>query len=448
MGKNKTFFVCLECGYSHPTWSGKCMSCGSWNTLVEEKKNQKNSNKNFRSKEKISPVSITKIEKGKGSEGRLSTGIKTLDEAVGGGIVKGQVILISGQPGIGKSTLLLQVTSNIADRKKVLYVTAEESVNQIYLRGSRIKGLKDNLFVVSETNFEIILEVISELKPEFLVLDSIQTVYSENLESAAGSVSQVREISGKITEIAKKEGISVVIVGQVTKEGSIAGPKVLEHIVDTVVQFEGERGHAYRVLKVVKNRFGPSGEIAVFSMNDSGLTEVENPSSIFLLERPEDVAGSIIFPYTEGSKPVLIEIQALVSKTFYPVPQRKTQGVDINRLSIITAILEKEVGLNLRDKDIFINVVGGLYIKEPALDLPLALAVFSSYRNKPIHSRLAAFGELGLTGEIRSVHFTEHRIKEAEKFGFDKILIPFSKDVNGKNIIKVKNIKDAVKVIQ
>lgn len=446
MAKKKTIYVCNECGATFPTWSGRCSVCGSWNSLVEEKKSP---GKSFRpeKKEYSKPVPITKAKIEEKYE-RISTGIKTLDEALGGGIVKGQVILISGEPGIGKSTLLLQISSNMADNSKVLYVTGEESAHQVYLRGERIQALKENLIILSENILENILDAIETEKPDFVIVDSVQTIYSTQLESIAGSVSQVREVSGRLTEIAKQKGIPVVLVGQVTKEGNIAGPKVLEHIVDTVAQFEGERGHAYRVLKIIKNRFGAAGELSVFSMEEKGLKEVADPSSFFLAERPQGKPGSVIFPFTEGSKPVLVEIQALVSKTVYAVPQRKTQGFDINRLSIITAILEKELGIFLKDRDIFVNIVGGIDVKEPAADLPVALAIISSLRNTPVPENLVAFGELGLTGEVRSVYYTEHRIKEAEKFGFAKIVVPANIDMDNKNLIKVKNIQQAVEALK
>ncbi len=445
MKKSKTLYVCTECGASFPTWSGRCSSCGNWNTLVEEIA-QKTKNETFIKKSSSRPKKITEAKKKQNFE-RLTTGIPTLDEALGGGIVYGQVLLVSGEPGIGKSTLLLQVANNISKSNKVIYITGEESEHQVYLRAERIGALNDNLLVMSETNLESILNAIENEQPDFIVVDSVQTVYSSELESAAGSVSQVREVSGKLTETAKSKGISTIIVGQVTKEGSIAGPKVLEHIVDTVANFEGERGHAYRVLKVIKNRFGAAGEMAVFSMKDRGLEEVKNPSSFFLSERPVGEPGSVIFPFTEGSKPVLVEIQALVSKTVYAVPQRRSQGIDLNRVAIITAILEKEGRIFLKDRDVFINVVGGIQIKEPAVDLPLALSIASSFFNKPIDKDLVAFGELGLTGEIRSVHYTEMRIKEAERFGFKKVLVPVNTEVEGKNIIKVKNIKEPLSLL-
>ncbi|GAB6072642.1 DNA repair protein RadA [Venenivibrio stagnispumantis] len=442
MKKEKTIYVCNECGATFPTWTGKCPSCGAFGSMVEEKLDKKQ--KITYPKEDINILPITKAKQ-ESSFTRFKTGFKTLDEALGGGFVLGQVVLVSGEPGIGKSTLLLQISSNLANHKKVLYITAEESAHQVYLRAERINALKDNLYIVANTNLETILEAIDKLNPEFIVLDSVQTVYSSELESGAGSVSQVRYISSKITQIAKEKGITSIIVGQVTKEGSIAGPKVLEHIVDTVAQFEGERGHAYRVLKIIKNRFGASGELTVFNMKETGMEEVLDLSSFFLSERPENKAGSIIFPYTEGSKPILVEVQALVSKTVYAVPQRKTQGIDINMLAIITAILEKEANLFLKDRDIFVNVVGGIQIDEPAVMLPVALAIVSSFKNIPIKSYITAFGEVGLTGEVRSVHYSEIRIKESKKFGFNKIIS--SNKIKDENVIGISHINEAIKII-
>ncbi|EDP74341.1 DNA repair protein RadA [Hydrogenivirga sp. 128-5-R1-1] len=446
MAKKKTAYVCSECGANFPTWSGKCSNCGSWDTLVEEVISKQKTSGNQILK-KVNPVPLTNVDKTFEFE-RISTNIKNLDEALGGGIVPGQVILISGEPGIGKSTLLLQLANNLAqDGKKVLYATGEESANQIYLRGERIRALNENIFILADTNFDNILDAIDKINPDFIILDSVQTVYSSELESAAGSVSQVKYVSSKLTEIAKQRNIPTVLIGQVTKEGNLAGPKVLEHLVDTVANFEGERGHAYRVLKLIKNRFGAAGEIAVFNMTSKGLEEVNDPSSFFLMEKPEGKAGSIIFPHTEGSKPVLIEIQALVSKTVYAVPQRRAQGIDINRVSIITAILEKELNIFLKDKDIFINVVGGMQIKEPAVDLPLAIAIISSVFEKPVPEGTAAFGELGLTGEVRSVYYSDLRIKECEKFGIKNIIIPYNTRVDNINVSKIKSVKQLIKDI-
>jgi len=448
MGKAKVKYVCVNCGATFPKWLGRCPNCNMFNTIEEKSEEIKKSISQTATLEedfKLKP--ITSINEDFALE-RLSTGIKNLDEALSGGFVKGQVLLISGEPGIGKSTLLLQVASEIAKRgKKVLYISGEEAENQIYVRGKRINALSDNLFILSETNLERILAILEREKPDFVIIDSIQTVQSDRLDSIAGSVSQIKEASGKLVDVAKKLGIPLVIVGQITKEGTIAGPKILEHLVDSVAYFEGEKGHAYRVLKIIKNRFGSTGEIAVFNMTSKGLEEVKDPSSFFLSERNKEKSGSIIFPFTEGSKPVLVEIQALVYKTFYPVPQRKTQGIDINKLSIITAILEKELDINLSDKDIFINVVGGMYIREPAVDLPIAIAILSSYFNKPLPDDVAAFGELGLTGEVRSVYYTDLRIKECKKFGIKKIIVPFHTDISDKSLIKVKEIKEIKKLL-
>lgn len=445
--KIKTVYICSKCGAKYPRWMGRCSNCGEFNTLIEEIQDQSVDNRTVSHQESSKPISIVEVDKSPKLE-KVSSGISNLDDALGGGLVKGQVILISGEPGIGKSTLLLQVASNIAKQnKKVIYISGEESVNQIYLRGKRINALDKNLYILSETNLEKILYTLEKEKPDFFIIDSVQTTLSENLESSAGSVSQVKYTSGKLTEFAKQFEIPVFLVGQITKEGNIAGPKILEHIVDTVVYFEGEKGYAYRVLKVRKNRFGSTGEIAVFNMTSTGLKEVAEPSFFFLSEKPEGKAGSIIFPYTEGSKPVLVEIQALVSKTFYPVPQRKTQGIDINKLSIITAILEKEAKIQLGDKDIFINVVGGMNIREPAVDLPLALAILSSVYNKPISSEFCAFGEIGLTGEIRSVYYMDLRIKEAKKFGIKNLIVPKQTGFNDSSLLKVSTIKDAINIL-
>ncbi len=429
MGRKKTVFVCTSCGYQSGRWLGRCPSCGSWNSFTEEVEVPRVTPKargvlNFLSSSS-KPLPITQAEEEVFV--RFPSGIGVFDHAIGGGLVKGQVILIGGEPGIGKSTLLLQLSHSLArEGKKVLYASGEESVNQIHLRAKRLKALNENIFVLSETVLEKIEEVAQELNPDILILDSVQTVFSAEIESSAGSVSQVREVTYRITELSKKSGAVSFIVGHVNKEGQIAGPKVLEHIVDTVLQFEGERGSFYRILKVVKNRFGPAGEVAVFKMTSFGLEEVPEPSAFFISERNIDRAGTVIFPYTEGTKPVLLEVQALVLPSVYSTPQRRSEGFNPNRLSLILAILEKEANIFLRDKDVFVNIVGGMEVDEPGVDLAVALAITSSVKNKPIPPEVAVFGELGLTGEIRNVYFAKARVDEAKRFGFKRILVPKS----------------------
>ncbi|NPB04885.1 MAG: DNA repair protein RadA [Aquificae bacterium] len=427
MGREKTVFVCQNCGYRTGRWLGRCPSCGGWNTLVEEAavpqpKLKKRGVLNFLA-QGSGPVPITEASEVEYS--RFPSGIGVLDAALGGGLVKGQVSLIAGEPGIGKSTLLLQLSKGLAEGgKKVLYVSGEESAGQIYLRAKRLGALDERIVVLPETVLEKIEEAADEVKPDVLILDSVQTVFSADLESSAGSVSQVREVTYRITELAKRGGITAFVVGHVNKEGQIAGPKVLEHIVDTVLQFEGERGSFYRVLKVVKNRFGPSGEIAVFKMTSEGLREVPEPSAFFVSERNAGRSGTVVFPHTEGTKPVLLEVQALVLPAVYSTPQRRSEGFDPNRLSLILAVLEKEAGIFLRDKDVFVNVVGGVEVDEPGIDAAVALAVASSAKNKPVPPEVAVFGELGLTGELRNVYFAEARVKEAKRFGFNRVLVP------------------------
>ena len=379
---------------------------------------------------------------------RISTGFPNLDEALGGGVVAGQVILIAGEPGIGKSTLLLQVADRYTSHGKVLCVSGEESGSQIALRGRRLGIANRDVLLLPETSFERILSFIDKEEPSLIVLDSIQTIYSERLESSAGSVSQVREVTFRLAEVCKEKGIPCFIVGQVTKEGTIAGPKVLEHMVDTVLNFEGERYNFYRVVKVAKNRFGQAGEVAVFKMGDTGLEEVADPSSFFISEK-RDAPGSVVFPHTEGSKPILLEIQALVIPALYTTPQRRTQGFDVNRLSLILAILEKEASLFTRDADVFVNVAGGLSVKEPAVDLAVALSIASSKKEIPIPTDTVVFGELGLSGEVRSVHFGEIRLREAHRFGFKRAIVPASAEIKieGMEVIPVSNLGEALEVI-
>ena len=394
------------------------------------------------------PIPITEAEEVRYI--RFPSGINIFDQALGGGLVKGQVALIAGEPGIGKSTRLLRLSHSLAVRgKRVLYISGEESVNQLYLRAKRLKTLNENLLVYSETVLEKIEDTVEELAPEILILDSVQTVFSAELESSAGSVSQVREVTYRITELSKRNDITTIVVGHVNKEGQIAGPKVLEHIVDTVLQFEGERGSFYRILKVVKNRFGPSGEMAVFKMTSLGLEEIPEPSAFFISERNSDRAGTVIFPHTEGNKPVLLEVQALVLPSVYATPQRRSEGFDPNRLSIILAILEKEANIFLRDKDVFVNIVGGVEVDEPAVDAAVALAIASSVKNKPVPPDVAVFGELGLTGEIRNVYFAEARVKEAKRFGFENILVPktVAEELREENLKGFSHIKDLLEEV-
>jgi len=452
VAKKKTVYVCTECGYQSGRWLGRCPSCGGWNTFTEEVeiptvKSKSRNVLNFLSTSG-KPIPITEAEEVQYL--RFPSGIRVFDQALGGGLVKGQVALIAGEPGIGKSTLLLQLSHALAQSgKKVLYISGEESVNQIYLRAKRLGALNENLVVFSETLLERIEESAEELKPEVLILDSVQTVFSAELESSAGSVSQVREVAYRITELSKRHEITSFIVGHVNKEGQIAGPKVLEHIVDTVLQFEGERGSFYRILKVVKNRFGPSGEVAVFKMTSFGLEEVPEPSAFFISERNTERAGTVIFPYTEGTKPVLLEVQALVLPSVYATPQRRSEGFNPNRLAIILAILEKEANIFLRDKDVFVNIVGGMEVDEPGIDAAVAVAIASSAKNKPVPPDVAVFGELGLTGELRNVYFAEARVKEAERFGFNRILAPKSvaEELGNKKVEGYRHIKELLEAV-
>ncbi len=428
MAKKKTVYVCQSCGYKSPTWSGRCPQCGKWGTFVEEVETGTNTKISWIDKKsEVLPISSI----GESCESRFETAIRGFDNLSGGGLVKGSVCLLSGEPGIGKSTFLLQLSNIMASYGKVLYVTAEESAEQIGLRARRLGIKSSGLFVLAENNLDVIAEKIKRLKPVFAVFDSIQTLYVPYIESAAGSVSQVRESASFITRLSKTSGITSFIVGHVNKEGNIAGPKVLEHIVDAVFQFEGDKGYNFRILSSQKNRFGSTGEVAVFEMRDSGLFEVPNPSEFFLSERPEGKPGSVIFSGIEGTRPMLLEIQALVTRAAFTTPQRRAKGVDLNRLSLIVAILEKELGYPLRNFDVFVNVVGGVKVSEPAVDLAVALAIASSYTGKPIMENLAVFGEMGLTGEVRRVKLEREREKEAAKNNFEVL----------KN---VKNISEAV----
>lgn len=449
MAKIKTKYICQECGYETGKWLGKCPACNSFSTFSEEiiiKQSKTttipNSSKAL-SLDNISPI----------SELRIKTGIKELDRVLGGGIVQGSLTLIGGDPGIGKSTLLLQICQSIGNNnKKILYVSGEESVHQIKLRANRLKISTQNLLLLSETNFNIIENTIKELSPDLVIIDSIQTVFLDELSSAPGSVTQVRECTTKIMRIAKCENISTLIVGHVTKDGAIAGPRILEHMVDTVLYFEGERLASYRILRSVKNRFGSTNEIGVFEMRQIGLIEIDNPSEYMLSGRPLNVSGSSVTCSIEGTRPILIEVQSLVSYTTFNIPRRMATGMDFNRIVLLIAVLEKKAGLQLGSYDVYVNLAGGIKILEPSLDASVACSIVSSYKNKVINSKSLIFGEIGLSGEIRSVSFCEKRVTEALKLGFEAVFLPKDnlKEVSSINNIKiygVSNINELINLI-
>jgi DNA repair protein RadA/Sms len=421
--KQKTIYNCQQCGFQNPKWLGKCPDCGQWNSLVEETftVTKKGSKATLLRPEGV-PVRLQDVNAT--NEDRICCGIEEFDRVLGGGVVPGSLTLIGGDPGIGKSTILLQAAGSWARSGSVLYVTAEESAHQVKLRANRLQVPSSDLYLLAETSLEGIVERARDLKPTFLVVDSIQTVFTAALESAPGSISQVRECAGRLMHMAKREGIPTFIVGHVTKDGSIAGPRMLEHMVDTVLYFEGNAGHPYRILRAVKNRFGSTNEIGVFEMKDCGLQEVLNPSELFLAERPEEASGSIVVPAIEGTRPILVEIQALVSGAAYGNPQRKAMGLDTNRVSLLVAVLEKKVGYALLAQDIFLNVAGGVRLAEPAIDLGIVAALASSHLNRPVNERTVLFGEVGLTGEIRAVSYPELRVKEAARLGFNHCILP------------------------
>jgi DNA repair protein RadA/Sms len=452
MSKIKTFFQCQACGYTSPKWLGKCPDCGAWNSFAEEKKEPVTRHSSITSHlGKSEPQPLSSVTSG--SEQRTFTGIRELDRVLGGGVVSGSVILIGGDPGIGKSTLILQALSGISSKcGKVLYASGEESPEQIKIRAERLAINSQDIILLSETSLEAIIHAALKLALKAVVVDSIQTVYAEDLISAPGSVSQVRECAAKLMLFAKKSDIPVFLVGHVTKEGAIAGPRVLEHIVDTVLYFEGDRGHSYRILRTVKNRFGSTNEIGIFEMSDSGLLEVENPSVLFLLERPLHVSGSTVVASIEGTRPLMVEIQSLVSQTNFGMPRRTTIGVDFNRVNLLVAVLEKKVGLHLGGMDIFVNVVGGLRLIEPAVDLGIIATITSSLRDIPIDPSIVVFGEAGLSGEIRAVAQAETRIKEAAKIGFRHAVMPAGnaekiKNSFGLKISGVKNVEDCLDAV-
>lgn len=449
MAKPSTVFVCSNCGNESSKWFGRCPACNEWNTCYEEKINLKSSGKSA-SKKTATTVKLDDVKKQ--DIVRTKTGFDELDRVLGGGLVKGSLTLLGGEPGIGKSTLILQICDKIKGEGQVLYVSGEESAQQIKIRADRL-GIKNNDIVfLGETDIDVIEDAILKTNPKLVIIDSIQTMYSDEITSGPGSVSQVREITARIMKMCKQEEITTIIIGHVTKDGNIAGPRVLEHMVDTVLYLEGERYFAYRILRGVKNRFGSTNEIGMFEMNDIGMCEIDNPSSVLLSEKNENVAGSIVVASIEGTRPILVELQALTATSVFGMPRRTANGIDYNRLTLLIAVLEKRTGLPLGNQDVYLNIVGGIKINEPALDLGIILAVSSSFKNIPIPNDVIAIGEVGLTGEVRSVNQIEKRIKEAEKLGFKKCIIPESnkkllKDTYKLDIIGVRNINEALKAI-
>ena len=443
---NKTMFFCKECGYESSKWLGQCPGCREVGTFVEEPIGKKTKTVT-KSLLNSMPVTINQVTVNK--EERTSTGFSELDRVLGGGIVAGGLILVGGDPGIGKSTLLLQVCRNISNNgKKLLYISGEESLKQIKIRANRMGQFSDNLSLLSETSLDVIEAVIDETKPEIVVIDSIQTMFREDISSAPGSVSQIRESTNTLMQIAKGNGISIFIVGHVTKEGAVAGPRVLEHMVDTVLYFEGDRHASYRILRGVKNRFGSTNEIGVFEMREDGLHQVLNPSEFMLEGRPKDATGSGVSCLMEGTRPILVEIQALINHTAFGMPRRTAVGTDYNRVNLLMAVIEKHMGIQMGDYDAYVNVAGGMKITEPAMDLALVTALIGSYRNRVISSDTIVFGEVGLSGEVRAVSQAEQRVLEAKKLGFNRCILPSVcvkslKDISGIEIIGVNNIREA-----
>jgi len=419
--QKKTIYVCQSCGYQTLKWMGRCPDCGQWSSMVEEFEKSPDRQKTI-STGMGPPQTINTISNAR--EKRLKTGLSEFDRTLGGGLVPGSIVLIGGDPGIGKSTLILQALDCLAcNGYRSLYLSGEESAQQIKLRAERLSVHSNNLYVITGTRIEELFEKLDTLKPRLLAVDSIQTMYTDAIASAPGSVGQVREVASLLMTFAKQSGIPVFLIGHVTKDGAIAGPKVLEHLVDTVLYFEGDRGHVFRILRSVKNRYGPTNEIGVFEMKDNGLAEVTNPSSIFLEEKPQDVSGSVVIPCIEGTRPVLVEIQALVGPSPLGMPRRTAVGVDHNRISLLVAVLGKRIGMELGDQDIFVNVAGGLKVEEPAADLGIVTAMMSSFLEMPVDRKLVMFGEIGLAGEIRGVSRPDLRIREAKKMGFSRCLL-------------------------
>ena len=449
----KTVFYCQNCGHEESKWLGQCPMCKEWNTFVEEKTESgitRGTTVSARSVREAKVIPLAEVEAD--DDERCRTGIGELDRVLGGGIVPGSLVLVGGDPGIGKSTLLLQVCQRLAEMKKILYISGEESQAQIRLRANRMGQFAHNLLLLCETNLDLIRGVIEREKPELVIIDSIQTMYSEEVASAPGSVSQVRESTNIFMQLAKGLCIPIFIVGHVTKEGTVAGPRVLEHMVDTVLYFEGDRHASYRILRAVKNRFGSTNEIGVFEMRQDGLAEVENPSEYMLSGKPENASGSVVACSMEGTRPILLEIQALVCRSNFGMPRRTAAGTDYNRVNLLMAVLEKRLGMALSNCDAYVNIAGGIRINEPAIDLGIVMAVISSFRNRPIDEKMIVFGEVGLSGEVRAVNMPEQRVAEARKLGFETCILPevclkMVKGVKGIRLVGVKNINDVVEFI-
>ena len=453
MAKAKSVFFCQNCGFESAKWMGQCPGCHEWNSFAEEPRItvKKTPSSGAVRRETPQPKTLSQITISETA--RMSTGLGELDRVLGGGIVQGSLVLVGGDPGIGKSTILLQMCRNLSEKeKKVLYISGEESLQQIRMRAERMGKFTEHLMILCETNLEDIREAITRVNPEVVIIDSIQTMYNENVTSAPGSVSQVRESTGVLMQIAKGMNISIFIVGHVTKEGVVAGPRVLEHMVDTVLYFEGDRYASYRVLRGVKNRFGSTNEIGVFEMRESGLREVPNPSEYMLEGKPEGASGSVVACTMEGTRPVLLEVQALVCRSNLAFPRRTAAGTDLNRVNLLMAVLEKRAGLGLSSCDAYVNIAGGIRMNEPALDLGIILAVASSMKDVPIDEKTIAFGEVGLSGEVRSVSMAEQRVREAKKLGFDTVILPEvckkqAAKVEGIKLTGVRNVREAIAAI-
>jgi len=449
----KSIFFCQNCGHEEAKWLGQCPACKEWNTFVEERIDSgitKGTTVAARAVHEAKVVPLTEVTAD--DDTRSETGIKELDRVLGGGIVPGSLVLVGGDPGIGKSTLLLQVCQRMAQMKKILYISGEESQAQIKLRANRMGNFTSSLLLLCETNLGIIRSVIEKERPELVIIDSIQTMYSEDVTSAPESVSQVRESTNVFMQLAKGLCIPIFIVGHVTKEGTVAGPRVLEHMVDTVLYFEGDRHASYRILRAVKNRFGSTNEIGVFEMRQSGLVEVENPSEYMLSGKPENASGSVVACSMEGTRPILLEIQALVCRTNFGMPRRTAAGTDYNRVNLLMAVLEKRLGMSLGNCDAYVNIAGGIKMNEPAIDLGIVMALVSSYRNRPIDEKTIVFGEVGLSGEVRAVNMPEQRVAEAKKLGFETCILPevslkMVKEIQGIRLVGVKTVNEAVGII-